>query len=424
MTAPFLKYGAFGDEVSLVLAFLVGIGFGFALERAGFGSARKLVSQFYLDDLAVFKVMFTAIVTAMLGVTFLSWAGFLDLSLVYLSPTYLVPQVIGGLVLGAGFVIGGYCPGTSVAAAATGRLDGLVLVAGVLAGTLLFAEAYPLVKAVHGLTPMGPLTIPQFFDLPHGVVVFAVVLVAVGGFAGAGWVERWVASRRATSTGAPASRSPRLLNRRLAVAAVALGLVAIAAQPTRAGRVTVPSRDLALSAQRGADQVSASELADWIVAGRADFRLIDLRDEAAFAAYRIPNAEHVPIARLLDAPLSRNETIVLCADDGVKASQAWFLLKANGYHGAYMLTGGLEGWKTVVLFPRLRDGAGADAQRENDLLRARAERFGGRPLAAATAGADATLAPPPPLPPAPLVAAPLLPGGGAKPAARKRREGC
>jgi len=189
MIAPFLKFGLFNDEVSLVVAFLIGIGFGFALERAGFGSARKLVSQFYLDDMAVFKVMFTAIVTAMLGVTYLSWAGVLDLSLVYLTPTYLAPQLVGGLVLGAGFVIAGYCPGTCVAAAATGRIDGIVAVAGVAFGTLVFAEAYPLVKPFMESSALGPQTIPGYFNLPYGLVVFAVVLVAIGGFAGAGWVE-------------------------------------------------------------------------------------------------------------------------------------------------------------------------------------------------------------------------------------------
>jgi len=99
MNTPFYKYGAFGDETSLVVAFVIGIGFGFFLERAGFGSARKLVSQFYLNDLAVFKVMFTAIVTAMLGTTYLAWMGVLDLSLVYLTPTVLWPQLVGGLVL-------------------------------------------------------------------------------------------------------------------------------------------------------------------------------------------------------------------------------------------------------------------------------------------------------------------------------------
>jgi hypothetical protein len=198
MTAPLYKYGAFGDEASLVVAFAIGIGFGFFLERAGFGSARKLVSQFYLDDLAVFKVMFTAIVTAMLGVTYLAWMGLLDLSLVYLSPTYLWPQIAGGLALGAGFAIGGYCPGTSVAATATGRLDGLAYVAGLLAGTLAFAEAFPLLKGFYLSGDLGRLTLPDVFGLPYGLVVFGVVLMAVAGFWGAAQIERRFAASRAT----------------------------------------------------------------------------------------------------------------------------------------------------------------------------------------------------------------------------------
>ena len=187
---PLAKYGAFGDEVGLVMAFVIGIGFGFFLERAGFGSAKKLVSQFYLDDLAVFKVMFTAIVTAMLGVTYLAWMGILDLSLVYLTPTWLWPQVVGGLVLGVGFAIGGYCPGTSVAATATGRIDGLVYVLGLVFGTVVFAEAFPLLKGFFYSGSYGQQTLPGVLGLSYGVVVFAVVLMAIGGFAGAGWLEK------------------------------------------------------------------------------------------------------------------------------------------------------------------------------------------------------------------------------------------
>jgi uncharacterized protein len=196
MSAPFYKYGLFGDETSLVLAFAIGIGFGFFLERAGFGSARKLVSQFYLDDLAVFKVMFTAIVTAMLGVTYLAWIGWLDLGLVYLVPTYWIPQVVGGLLLGVGFVVGGYCPGTSVASIATGRIDGLVYGLGIFGGTLAFAEAFPLLKRLYYAGELGARTLPQALGVPYGVVVFGVVLMALGGFAGAEWVERGMAAKR------------------------------------------------------------------------------------------------------------------------------------------------------------------------------------------------------------------------------------
>lgn len=196
MSAPFYVMGLFGDEASLAFAFLIGIGFGFFLERAGFGSARKLVAQFYLTDLAVFKVMFTAILTALIGTTLLSWAGVLDLSLVYLVPTYWVAQVVGGLLLGVGFVVGGYCPGTSVVSMASGRIDGLVFVVGFAAGTLGFALAFPLLAGLYTAGDLGEKTLPEALGLPHGVLVLGVVLVALGGFRGATWVERRMADPR------------------------------------------------------------------------------------------------------------------------------------------------------------------------------------------------------------------------------------
>ena len=196
MNAPFFKYGLFGDNVSLIVAFVIGIGFGFFLERAGFGSAKKLTAQFYLTDMAVFKVMFTAIVTAMLGLFYLAWIGLVDLSLVYVSPTYLLPQAAGGLLLGVGFVIGGYCPGTSCVAAATGRLDGIVFLAGIVAGIFSFGELYPLLKGFYSSTPMGSITLPGILGISQGLVVFLVAAMAIGGFAGATWVEKRFAGQQ------------------------------------------------------------------------------------------------------------------------------------------------------------------------------------------------------------------------------------
>jgi uncharacterized membrane protein YedE/YeeE len=195
MMTPLYKYGMFGEEFSLLVAFVLGLGFGFCLERAGFGSARKLAAQFYLYDMSVFKVMFTAIVTAMLGVTYLGWIGWLDLSLVYLVPTHLGPQLVGGLVLGVGFVIGGYCPGTSVASLATGRIDAMLYALGIFAGTFVYAEVYPAIKGFVNADAMGEVTLPEVLGLPYGLVVFAVVVIAVVGFWGATKVERWVGGR-------------------------------------------------------------------------------------------------------------------------------------------------------------------------------------------------------------------------------------
>ncbi len=190
MSAPLIGDGSLG--ASLAAAVALGTGFGFALERAGLGSARKLIGQFYGRDLTVMKVMFSALVVAMLGVFWLSRLGLLDLRAVYVPLTYLWPQVFGGLLFGAGLVVAGLCPGTACVAAATGRVDGMFVVLGFLAGMfgvglLLedFADFYE--SGAH-----GHWTLPELTGLPYGVVVAAVVVLALAAFAGAEWIERRV----------------------------------------------------------------------------------------------------------------------------------------------------------------------------------------------------------------------------------------
>lgn len=190
MTAPLTETGALGPAGALAAALLVGIAFGWCLERAGLGSARKLVAQFYLTDLAVFKVMFSAIVTAMLGAFWLSRLGLLDLSLVHVPGTWLAPQLVGGLLFGVGMAAAGLCPGTACVSAATGRGDGVAVVAGFLAGVLAMGAALPSVAGFFGSTARGVDTLPARLGVPHGVVVLAVVAMALAGFAAAGRIER------------------------------------------------------------------------------------------------------------------------------------------------------------------------------------------------------------------------------------------
>jgi uncharacterized protein len=189
MRAPLYELGAFGNTASLFVAVLIGVAFGWCLERAGMGSARKLTGQFYFTDLTVFKVMFSAIVTAMLGAFWLGRIGVLDLSRVYVPETFVVPQLVGGLVFGVGFVVGGLCPGTSCVAAATGRGDGMMLVAGMFSGAIASGLAFRTLEPLYSSTPLGTLTLPQALHLPYGVVVALVVLIALGGFRGAEWIE-------------------------------------------------------------------------------------------------------------------------------------------------------------------------------------------------------------------------------------------
>jgi len=206
MTAPYFELGYFGARGALVAALVIGIAFGWCLESAGMGSARKLAAQFYLTDLTVFKVMFSAIVTAMLGLFWLGRLGVLDLSRVYVPETYLLPQVVGGLVFGVGFALGGLCPGTSCVAAVTGRLDGVALVLGMWSGVLVTGLTFPPLQSFYEKTPRGTLTLPQLFHLPYGIVVLLVVLIALAGFRGAAWIEGRAASRRDSPALPDASR--------------------------------------------------------------------------------------------------------------------------------------------------------------------------------------------------------------------------
>lgn len=190
MMAPF-------TDGSIAVAAVVGIGFGAALERAGLGSAPKLAGQFTLTDFTVFKVMFTAIVTAMLGAFWLSRLGVLDLARVYVPETFLAPQLVGGVVFGAGFALAGLCPGTSCVSAATGRADGLAVVLGFFGGVLAAGAVLPSIWGFYQSTPRGTLLLPAVFGVPYGVVVFGVVLVALAGFVVAERLERSAEGRLA-----------------------------------------------------------------------------------------------------------------------------------------------------------------------------------------------------------------------------------
>jgi len=422
MNAPFYKFGFFGDEASLIIAFFIGIGFGFFLERAGFGSARKLAAQFYLRDLSVLKVMFTAIITAMTGVYMLARLGVLDLSLVYLVPTFLIPQIVGGLLLGIGFVIGGYCPGTSCVSAATGRIDGMVYVAGMLAGLVGFAEVYPFIVNFANTTAMGQITLPKLFNLPYGLLVFAVVLMAIGAFAAGEWAEKKFGGKQPDPEGALIGASRRLTPvRALALGLAAVGLcAAFAGDPYRGNHTSIDTKDLAIRVGKGVDLIEPMQLADWIIQDKNDFRLVDLRAANDYNIYHIPSAEDLPLASLTPDFAVHNENIVLCSDDSLEAAKAWFLLEAQGFKSVYVLNGGLQGWKDFVLFPTKPMGA-SDAAFERQAQVAKF--FGGSVQVAGSASATAVAATPTPA--LPKVVAPALPAlsnTGTQP--RKKKEGC
>ena len=168
--------------ISLFTAFFIGIGFGFALEQAGFSSSRKLARMFYGYDTTVLKVFFTAALVALLGSQLLSYFGLLDLDRVFVNPYYVMPSVIGGVIMGAGFVMGGFCPGTGLSAAAIGKIDALFYLLGGLVGAFLLAELQPSIADFANSGYKGPAKINEWLGMSPAVFSFILIVLSVGMF--------------------------------------------------------------------------------------------------------------------------------------------------------------------------------------------------------------------------------------------------
>lgn len=322
-----------GREVGLVVAVLVGFGFGFVLERAGFGTAKKLVGQFYGDDMTVFKVMFSGIVTAMLGLVLFNGLGWIDLRAAAdfaTSPTYLWPMIAGGLLLGVGFIVSGYCPGTSAVAMASGKLDGLVTVIGVIVGTLVYAEVQPLLGAFHTSGSLGNLYLYDLLGVPPVVVAAGVTLLAVGCFIGAEWIERKLNKKLPVEVPGPQRR----------YAWAGLGIAAAA------GLITLIIPVGSTAATNAPVPLAAEELARRVLDEPWTVRVVDLRHQDSCARSRVPGSECISTEALKalglsDLPPTRD--LVLIGDESLPK-------EALAYHGRiYVLTGGFAAWEQYAL---------------------------------------------------------------------------
>ncbi|MDE3010362.1 MAG: YeeE/YedE family protein [Pseudomonadota bacterium] len=177
-----------GDVAS---GLLCGALFGFVLENSGFGSPSKLTGQFRLTDWSVFKVMFTAIVVAAIGLHLLTLAGLLDADGLFVPPAVLIAAAIGGGLVGAGFAVGGYCPGTSVVGCVSGRLDALLFLVGLLAGTWMFAAGFDVLVPLTKAGEVGTAdTLPELLRVPPLVIDGVLLAMAVAIFFVAARFER------------------------------------------------------------------------------------------------------------------------------------------------------------------------------------------------------------------------------------------
>lgn len=176
---PLLPNGVIPSEWDSLIAILIGLAFGFILESSGFSSSRKLAGVFYGYDFAVLKVFFTASLVALIGMYYMDYLGYMDITQLYVHPTYLWGAIIGGIVMGVGFVSGGFCPGTSLCAVAIGKIDAIAYVGGAMIGVFIFSELFTLFQPLYEGAFLGNITLVDSFNINPYWFIFIFTIVAI-----------------------------------------------------------------------------------------------------------------------------------------------------------------------------------------------------------------------------------------------------
>lgn len=344
------ELGKFGGYI---VFFLIGSGFGVALEMAGFGDSRRLAAQFYFRDMTVLKTMFTGIIVACLLIFLTSAVGWMDFSQLNVNQTFLWPGIVGGLIMGVGFIIGGYCPGTSVVATASLKIDGLMFLTGAVLGAGLFGESLPGFENFWYSSYTERLLVSDWLGWSIGATVFAVTLMAIVMFYGAEKSEEYFRIR-GTGTGWSwkITRRPYLYGAGTLLIIASLVWIIGQPDPVRKWKLT-ESKYTGLLATRA---VFIHPLEYVKTNNEASIKLVtlDLRPAAEFDAFHLGGSQNLKPGDLLDpatvAPLTQlppQGVVVLLADSDSVSVRAWKYLKVQGIVNLYILENGLNGWDSL-----------------------------------------------------------------------------
>lgn len=352
--------GKLDSPTGFVEALLIGMAFGFILQRAGFGSSRRLTGVFYFKDMTVIKVMFTAVITAMIGLAFCRLFGWITPDNIYLLPTVYGAQIVGGLIFGVGFAMGGWCPGTAAAGLAQGKLDALLFLIGGALGSILFNELYFLVKPLYMAGSAGVLFIFNSLYMSQETFILCFTTMGILCFVLCEYLESGQAGI-AMPVLNPMLKAVSLC---FVVLAVTLSLTALPgtliSQPLATGDNTPHSITMAVAesqllgtVDQARDHMEPESLANRLMVRDPTLLLVDVRPAVEYTEYHIPGAVNIAMTDLHTAlaPYKNMGTIVLYSNGMTHPAQARDSMARTGFDNVFILTDGLTGFQQRCLKP-------------------------------------------------------------------------
>lgn len=358
------------DQLNFVVAFLLGIGFGFVLEQAGFSSTRKLVGLFYGYDFTVLKVFFTAGVTAMIGVLFLEHFGWLDINLIYVNPTFLWSAIVGGAIMGAGFIIGGFCPGTSVCAAAIGKVDAMAFIIGGIAGIFIFMEGRPAFEDLYYSQAWGPVKINKFLGMSMEAFAIILTLIAIAAFYFTTLIENKVNGRKTTYP------KTAVFQNTLVGSIAVLFILIIWITPSHDELIMMRISEAKRQKKCVFKEIAADKLAYELVHNYYSINLIDVRSKEEYEKYHLPLAINIPLDEMMDREwrtyFTQNQrTNIFYADADTMAKMACLMARYIGDSENFILRESAQKFRTMF-FQAEEPGTEA-MKKERDIYRFRSK---------------------------------------------------
>jgi rhodanese-related sulfurtransferase len=345
---PLFPLGIIDQGWYLIIIFIIGLFFGLVLEQSGFSSSRKLAGVFYGYDFVVLKVFFTAGITAMSGLVIMGYFGLIDLSVIFVNSNFLLSALVGGAIMGFGFILGGFCPGTSVTGAVIGKIDAMVFIAGIFLGIFVFGAFDTTFNKLFTGYYFDHELISETLGFSKHFMVFVWILMALAAFGVAGYFEkRSTVGLRPTNV-----RYPRLGIEVFLAIVIAVVILFLPEQKAK-GLFQVNEKKVLSMINDPQSMMDADELAYLIINNPKKLNIIDVRDEASYASFHIPGSARVPLDRItskgyLDMFNNPLKKTVLVSEGGVDAGKALVLLARKGHKNIAVLNGGLNAFTRTI----------------------------------------------------------------------------